>query len=430
MRPRQTVVEQFSSLARMSDRGFHGWLSDPRLQRSMQRQLQLAAESPPGEDVSGHGEDFSDRAAERYWSIYWHQSWQAESHRLAESHLAAYLQEPCFWVAQEVTRKVTSIKAGGPSSYTMLDYFQMALTDLRKVLAKFSPERSSNLKAFAQTSLSACVKSTLRQRHEVDFCTPWGLLRKTSKKRLLEVLKAQGLNPEEVEQARLLMQGFGQLYVPPHAGGSAKLPEPDAQLWQALADFYNQQRLGCLSKPGLQIEPSGAKLQVNKIARWIRQHFYPPVDSLNRPRGHGESEGGELLDTLSETPEQFTSVDLNQSSLIEQRIAEEQEAERHQSHRQVHQILEQACSRLDQQTRTVLDLLYSQGLSQTESAEQLKMSQATVSRRAKNARKQLRIALLDWAEQTMNKKPGPDQLTGITNLLEEWLKVYLRETDF
>lgn len=420
MRPRQTIIEQFSCFARLADGGFHGWSCDPRLKKSIQQQLEQVPESPGKE----HSHDVT---TEQFWSIYWHQCWQSQSHRLAETHLVAYLQEPCYWVSQEVTRKFRSIQAGVSSSDTMLDYFQMAVANVRLALAKFSPERSSHLKAFVQVFLASSLKSTLRQRRQVDFCTTWGLLRKTSQKRLLEALA--GFPPHEHDQSRLLFIGFQTLYVPTHAGGSARLPEPDEQLWQGLADFYNQKRTSFLTRPGPQLTAEQVEDQIKKMARWIRRYLYPAVDSLNQPFSNADGEGGELMDRLSDDPEQLTLDDVQARSLLDNLVEQEREAEQDQAQSQLRQVFAAAFLQLDEQTRQILCLLYGQGLPQQQVMTHMGVSQPTISRRVKKARQQLQSALLQWATEIMNKQPDPDQLVNMTPLLEEWLKVYLRETD-
>lgn len=149
MRPRDRLIDLFSTFARLEDDRFRQWIGDPRLQRSMERQLTNAIPASS--------------ADERLWGVYWHQ--QHTNHPLAQSHLTAYLQEPCFWVAQEMSRRLQT------SQYTLADYFQLTNIEVPRVLKSFSPERSSNLKTYAKMVLTNALKDLLRQRQAADVCS-------------------------------------------------------------------------------------------------------------------------------------------------------------------------------------------------------------------------------------------------------------------
>ena len=118
MYPRNSSIDLFSTFARLEDDRFRQWIVDPRLQRSMQQQLTNTAK--PATD-------------ERVWAIYWHQQWL--KHPLAPFHLTAYLQEPCFWVAQELTRRLSN------PQYTLADYFQIANGEMPRVFKGFAADR-------------------------------------------------------------------------------------------------------------------------------------------------------------------------------------------------------------------------------------------------------------------------------------------------
>jgi hypothetical protein len=176
MRPRDRLIDLFSTFARLEDDRFRQWIGDPRLQRSMERQLTNAVPTTS--------------ADERLWGVYWHQ--QHTNHPLAQSHLTAYLQEPCFWVAQEMSHRLQT------SQYTLADYFQLTNIEVPRVLKSFSPERSSNLKTYAKMVLTNALKDLLRQRQAADVCSNWSLLRKVSKKRVEEVLSNRGMGGEKL----------------------------------------------------------------------------------------------------------------------------------------------------------------------------------------------------------------------------------------
>lgn len=402
MQSRQTLLEQFSTFATLSNDRFEGWSTDPRLQRSMSHQLALAPEAP-------------ESAA--FWSIYWHQCYQEKSHRSAEWHLMAYLQESCYWVSLEISRKMVGLQSQASTSYTTADYFQMAMAKVPLALQKFKPEKSHYLKAFSQVFLSNQIKSILRQQGQADFCSLWGLLKKTSRKCMLNVLDYQGVvAQQQVEQYRLLWMGFQALYVAPP--GTSRRAEPKAALWEEIAQFYNSQRLGQLSQPTQSVTSTEVESQLRQLAKWIRAYHYPNIESTNKARF--DDEGQELQDTI---------FDENQRSLIDNCIQQEAQNNRSEAQAKLQQILTTAFSHLDSQSQRIVYLLYGQGLSQQTVMLEVKVAQPTVSRRLKKAKIQLLESILEEIGPGVNNFPEPDQLKVITTALEEWLKVYLRESN-
>jgi RNA polymerase sigma factor (sigma-70 family) len=374
MQPRKLLLDQFSSFLQLADDRFQGWRPNPRLHRSMTLQLQALPGSP---------------ASDQFWSLYWHNHWQAQSHGAAEQHLLAYLQEPCYWVAQEVSRKVVGLQSQAATSYTPVDYFQMALADTPLALSKFQPEKSSYLKAFAQVFLSNRIKSRLRQQRQADFCSVWGLLRKTSRKQLLAVLQGQGIGTAEIEQYRLLWMGLQARFVPAHPD-SSKCAEPDRGVWQEIAQFYNQQRLTFLNSAAPSLDEGEVERRLRSLSSWIRSYHYPQIDSLNRARFGGEEPGKveEWQDTLPNP---------DQGALLQTLIAQEEQVQRGQVQLQLRQQLALAFGQLDGQSRLILELLYREGLPQQEVMLQVQLSQPTISRRLAKAKTQLTQALLIWA---------------------------------
>jgi hypothetical protein len=120
MRQRTDLIEIFSAFLQFEDDRSQGWAIDPRLNRSMTRSIPL--ESRGGED---------------FWAAYWLKQYAQQTTvtnpdlRLAIGHLAAYLQETCFWAVNRVMPRVGSIQM------KLSDCFQAAITDVPKLLAAF-----------------------------------------------------------------------------------------------------------------------------------------------------------------------------------------------------------------------------------------------------------------------------------------------------
>ncbi len=121
----------------LDDNNFLGWLTDPKLRRSMELCLQQAKQ----------------RESESFWAIYWHQLWRTQGSSLANVHLAAYLQEVCYWNAKKIAPNFTS-------KQSIADLFQSAIANLPKVLKGFNSQLSSNLRGYADLSFSNIIKDT------------------------------------------------------------------------------------------------------------------------------------------------------------------------------------------------------------------------------------------------------------------------------
>jgi RNA polymerase sigma factor (sigma-70 family) len=386
MNPRTSILDLFSTFARVEEDNFGHWVIDPRLRRSIERCV--AAEADRSEGL---------------WSLYWFQQWQDRASPVAESHLFAYLQEPCYWVSRAMARRVQS------SQYSLGDYFQLANIDIRRVLSSFSPERSS-LKSYASMVLENALKDHLRQRQEVDICNDWALLRKWSKKRVMEVLDRVGITEMESSQYQLAWFCFKTLSAPSSNGGE-KYANPDAAIWQEIADFYNSQR-NQLLEPG-SITPTQIEVKLTKLGRWLRDYLYPKVGSLNHPKSGDEP--GEILEDLPND---------DGATLLDIMIQLQEIIHRNNQQSQLQTILTQGLTDLTLELQEILQLFYQQRLSQQELAIQLKLSQSTVSRRLKRAEASLLGTLLAWVESQLNQFPDPIVVKDMSATLREWLTVH------
>ena len=202
MRPRQEIIELFSTFAQFESDRFRRWLRDPKLRRSIECCLADSAEP----------------LSENLWALYWHRCWQHQSSNLAKLHLSAYLQEPCYWAAQKTLTRFTN------TQYGLADYFQMAIAPIEPILEGFKPERSSSLKAYASMKFLSRIKDLLRQSREADICSHWSLLRKISNRMVIEVLHQAGLSAPQIEQYRLAWMCFNAVYVQTQPRGTAVQP--------------------------------------------------------------------------------------------------------------------------------------------------------------------------------------------------------------
>jgi RNA polymerase sigma factor (sigma-70 family) len=389
MNPRTSILDLFSTFAYLEGDNFRRWATDGRLRGSIKRCVAA-----------------NDDRSEGLWSVYWFQQWQSQTSPLAEPHLFAYLQEPCYWISQQMARRMQT------SQYTLADYFQMTNIDIRRVLNSYELDRGSSLKSYASLLLTNALKDHLRQRQAVDICSDWALLRKWSKKRVREVLDRVGISEPEASQYQLAWFCFKTLYVP-NDRTEDKSSNPNPALWQEVADFYHTQRQSQLVVPGATLTPAQIEARLTKLGRWLREYLYPTIDSINRTKPGEDT--GEVQDNLSDD----TGV-----TLLDLAIEREEITQRSTQQLKLQTILTQAVTNLPPELQEILQLFYQQGLSQQELASQLKLSQPTVSRRLKKAEENLLQALLTWIESQLNQFPDPNVLKNISATLREWLTVH------
>ncbi|MBD2448512.1 sigma-70 family RNA polymerase sigma factor [Nostoc sp. FACHB-152] len=384
MQPRQSIIEIFSTFVQFEADRFSCWATESRLRRSIQSCLQQI----PKENL----EDF--------WVLYWYKLWQdLTASSLAKQHLTAYLQEPCYWISQKTCAGFAS------SQFKLSDCFQIAIAQVERVLKGFNPHQSSTFKNYASLIFGSAIRETLRQRQEVDICSDWGLLRKTSQKRLAESLQNAGLSLDTIRAYTLAWNAFKTLYVPTKASNSRQLSRPDDSTWEAIAQSYNSQSTQSTN-------PQTLEKWLLSAAKAVRKYLYPSPDSLNVSKGGDD--GFELLDNLPGV----------QESLINEIVALEEEQARNSQRGEINQVLTTAIAQLEVQIQQILQLYYAQQLNQDAIAKQLDIKQYTVSRRLTKAKEVLLRSLANWCKDSLHISVTSDLLKSMSAVMEEWLQNY------
>ena len=391
MLPRQDTIKIFSTFIQFDYDRFGSWATDNRLRRSMRQSL----------------DKVSTESSDNFWALYWHQIWLEQPKGLAREHLAAYLQEICFWSSTK------TISGFSSTQYTVPDCFQVAIAGIDKVLKGFDRERGFNLKSYASITFGNLIRELLRQKKEIDICSDWSLLRKLSQKRMTEALAGAGLDSEAVDKYILAWNCFKTIYVPERANSTRKLPKPEAETWNAIANLYNKER-------STQLNPAGDAANEENVEKWMlicvkaaRSYLFPNVTSINQPKPGYDS--GEIVDSI---------VGEVEDSLLTDMIADEEAQKRGQQQADINQFLTAKIEKLKPEEQKLLELYYSLELKQAEIAKELNTQQYTVSRKLSRARKTLLKELAKWTESTMHISLTSDILNNISSLLEEWLAGY------
>lgn len=385
MRPRQQITELFSTFLQFEADYADRWAVDARLRHQMKQCLDRIAETA---------------TSEKFWVAYWYRLWQesVQPPVRPDLHLAAYLQEPCYWASQQTVRKFAD------SQYGLSDCFQIAIIEVGAVLKGFKPDRGASLKTYASMAFTSLLRDALRQRQVVDLCSDWALLRRISKKRLLEALSYGGIIASALPQYQLAWTCFKTLYLP--AAPAGKLPKPDLAFWESVAQLYNAERQQLLIRSS--VDALTLERWLIQIAQWIRSYLYPSVGSLNARRFAEDTL--EIQDTLTD----------HSDSLLSEWVMQEEVEDRDKQRLQLNQTLSDAVSKLDGQSQDILRLYYQQGLTQQQIMRELTLSQASVSRRLSKAREHLLTTTVQWS-QALNIGITPTLIKEMSTALDEWL---------
>ncbi len=390
MKPRQSLVEIFSDFLKLDSNFVQGWTSDPHLRRSMQHLAQTAPSH-----------------SEQVWGLYWHQLWQSEASSLAADHLTAYVQESCYWAAKKIA-------SNSPSQQTLADLFQTAIVNVPRILKNFNSQFGASFKSYAERAFSNVIKDALRKSQEVQICSDWSLLHKVSQKRLLAALSQSGLSTTKIATYKLAWRCYQALYTIEPTKAARQLTRPTPEVWAAIAQLFNQQRLTSPQIPTA--TPDSLEQWLLACAKAVRAEQTPTLVSANVPKPGQES--GELLDSLPAV----------QESLLSELIAREEADHRQAQRTQLSQVLTAAIAQLEPELQTLLQVYYGQDLTQQEIAERLNLKQYTISRRLTSLRGKLLGVLAQWAQDSLHVPLTSSVLESMSALLEEWLSEKMQPT--
>ncbi|NJL61538.1 MAG: sigma-70 family RNA polymerase sigma factor [Methylacidiphilales bacterium] len=398
MRSRQEIIELFTTFLKLDADRAIGWAIDARLRRSM---VACQASLPQPE------------TSENFWISYWYKQWQNSTPNstpnLGKQHLVAYLQEVCYWSAHKVAQKAAQGTSSG--QYSLSDCFQMAIIRVDKVLKGFKPDVGFNLKNYGSVVFSCELKEILRSQNEIEICTNWRLLRKLSHKRLVESLQNAGYGADMIPSYILAWRCYMELYAPEQPTGTRRLPKPDEATWKAISQLYNLERHTQLPVPGKESNPQTIEKLLVTCAKTVRSYLYPNMTSINAATN--ADSGGELQDILPQ---------LQQESLLTEMIAAEEKNERRSQRQQISDFIVTAISELDGEAQKIIQLYYSQELTQQQIAQELEIKQYTVSRKLSKTKDTLLLKLASWCQESMHISLNSSVLDYISTLLEEWLQ--------
>ncbi len=388
MRSRTDILAIFSTFIQFTGDRFAAWVSDPRLARTMQQLLQ------------------SNQAArsENFWALHWFRLRQ--QHPQAIGHLWAYLQEPCYWAAERITRRFPMVQC------SLADGFQIAIANVDRILKGYNPDYGSSLKAYARTAFGNYLRDQLRQSHAINISSDWGLLRRLSKTQLKQALLTGGF--VRTEPYILLWQCFKAVCPPEPSKLARGLSAPSEAQLNAIIEHYNQGHPNLKSAPevvniGTDMGTNQLRVELAQLATIVRAYLTPAVTSLNHPQYDDSAE--EQQDTLSAGDTPMTQL-----------LASEAYTEQQQMLQRIGVILKNELLNLDAANKTLLALYYGQNLTQSEIAKQLNIQQYQVSRKLRQIRQRLLLSIIIWGQETLHIPTETAVLGNVSEVIHEWLQ--------
>ncbi|NEZ55127.1 sigma-70 family RNA polymerase sigma factor [Adonisia turfae] len=389
MRPRTDILAIFSTFIQFEGDRFDAWVSEPRLARNMQQQL---LQNRPLEH------------SEKDWVLYWYRL--REENPDATKHLWAYLQEPCYWAADHVTRRFPMVQC------SLADGFQIAIAHVDRILNGYNPDYSSNLRAYARTAFGNCLRDQLRQQQAINISSDWGLLRRLSQTQLKNSLQSAGYI--HLDPLILIWKCFKDVCIPEPGRLVRGLQPPNKEQLQAISARYNQLRYNLIPNSNgvdISIDVGTKELlrELTQLAAIARSYLTPSITSLNQPQY--DDSGEEQLDALQTHDTPMTEL-----------LATEDYKEQQLRAQQIGAILKNEVANLDAPSQTLLTLYYQQALTQNDIANQLDIKQYQVSRKLSRIRQRLLLSVTTWSQETLHIPNEATVLASVSEVIHEWLQ--------
>lgn len=378
MTKRKHLVEKFSTFLEVDDRNDYlnkRWQYSARLRNNITKAI---ATDP--------------NATEEYWAKHWlTQALQNNQDSLARGHLAAYLEEVCYWTIIKITPILSAYNLQKVDCFLIA---RVAAVEVEKVFKNYD-FKSSGVKTYAQMRIRGEVLQTLRRGREEDKYSGPALLRNTSKKRLEEVVTKSGVKEPEYSRFCLVFDCFKNKYVPTKQRGSKQLQPPTAKQLADIALFYRE----CHPKKEV-ITAEEIQRLLDICVNLLKESSFKSFSSLEELDLKKEKEYLSVVDNYDEpsAPDEL---------------------------QQVNSVLVNAFMQLTATARQMLELVMGLNINQGDLAAFFGYKeQYEVSREIKRKRKELLKALAKWSAENLGIKLSSQQLGDLDKIVKEWLESY------
>jgi hypothetical protein len=390
IRRREDITEIFSSFLDVST---ERWIDDPTLKRNMLRMTKI--------------HDYSIEQWARYWlNILSQPAAKPDDKILARYHLMAYLEEPCYFAANKTSEIFSQID-------DWRDCFHETRIKAIELFDRLAHRYDVSKGASFSTYFQASLKLRMLDKYSGGSVrSEAGTLRHISERRLRHVLK--GLpKPEEIESHILAWHCFREVYVPTTPQGLRRIPMPNKEQYQAIAQRYNQLSVNSGLAGGISGEKIEAFLKTCiEKARASENIEVDPLDTKVFNLDFSDSDA-----KMAEGSKNAEQEQLEQEQLAENHLA-------------VATLMEKAFLELSIKARTSLMLCHGLEINFDEVGKQLfEVTQGTCSRKVQNWEKPILKSLLQWSAdpENLGKAIKPEDIDKIAKQVRVLLTSYLRE---
>ncbi|MEI6381613.1 MAG: hypothetical protein WCO81_12130 [Cyanobacteriota bacterium ELA615] len=385
---RTTLVEQFSTFIDFSS---ERWIIEYKLQQRMENYL-LADSS---------------LTSTEYWGLFFQQKWLAQGKKqdFFRSHLYAYLQEPCYYIAKEIEHNYYNKQF----RYNCEDYFNLGVLEFDKILTDFKPGLNTRLYLFATIRLKWRILDRMREIDRTVGYTIWSLLLSSSPTRFKKALINQGISQDILANYNLVWNLYKEFYSRAQIKQNGKLDKPDIKTIEAITNAYNLK--------------TQSKVDLMTIERWlissgqaIFQFMSPPVSVPLEPLI--TSQGNFNEPTTEEKEQEYKKFLENQEifARIYNWLTKELE-----------NIFEQTeKNKLHPEIKKILEYKYLEKLPQNQIGQKVNpaLKQFEVSRQLDRFYLKLSKSLIQWSSANLESPLKAQDIENLSESVEQWIEYY------
>jgi RNA polymerase sigma factor (sigma-70 family) len=324
-----------------------------------------------------------------------------KNQQIFKNHLSSYLQESCYWAAKQVYLQ----KQNTLNLLTLEECFSSgneATIHPEKILNKYQINAGSKITTYAQTRLKTIISDAIYKSRQRKLLTNWGLLKKSSKKQIKQVLtEIAGLSNQTIQELVLVWQCYVDNAVASIQGKNNRLSTPnDAQL----------------------------RLMTSQYNLWAKKSNFNHL-TIDEFKDKLEFCGEQVrifhnLQTISyEDKVQNLDLQIEEQYLVNQ--------EKSQLETQLNNLIITSFHELNNNFKTMIYFYWGLGLTQQEIIQIMQLNypdfisqQYQFSRKITSIKKTLLDNLMTQLKQELNINKSQDK-TELTKLIQQWLEEYI-----
>ncbi len=334
-----------------------------------------------------------------------------------KQHLSAYLEETCFYLANQELKTQLSWEHTG-----ILDVFSMArsFAAIPEKTLKNYDFVTSQIDTFARRCIRDATRESFLLRHYINKYSDWGILRHVSKKQLKEALISHYNNDNLITHILVAIDSYKAIY---HQTSSARsLPEPSEKEWQTIQTLYEQlcQQRQLLSLPDMKININVNQTTLTQLlmvaVTSARKYFDQQFVSLSYTENL--TQDLELEEHFNINPLQILSVDT--STELEQFAMSDLSED-------LENLLRQEFCKLPIEMQNMYNLYYGLHFTQIDLGKIFNLPQHQISRLINRHLQPLLKSLAQWSQTNHNIQLNSQQINDLKLSLQDWLINYCEQ---